>query len=87
MRGGQPKPRQKVLPAPHLIRSLSRHAAIASRVASAYTSLASRIINTGLLQRQLMLSMAGCSMLIGGVVMLAAGAVIQDVRLMRRRGG
>lgn len=37
----------------------------------------SRIINNGLLQNQLMLFLAGCSMLIGGVVMLSAGALLE----------
>lgn len=40
-------------------------------------SVGSRIINNGLLQEQLMLFMAGCSMLIGGIVMLSAGALLE----------
>lgn len=40
----------------------------------------SRIINNGLLQNQLMLFLAGCSMLISGVVMLSAGALLDERR-------
>lgn len=43
-------------------------------------SVGSRIINNGLLQDQLMLFMAGCSMLISGVVMLSAGALLEARR-------
>lgn len=46
-------------------------------VSGDYSSVGARINNTGLLQDQLMLFMAGCSMLIGGVVMLSAGALIE----------
>lgn len=49
-------------------------------VAGDYSSLGSRINNTGLLQHQLMLFMAGCSMLISGVVMLSAGALLEAGR-------
>lgn len=40
-------------------------------------SVGSRIINNGLLQDQLLLFMAGCSMLVSGVVMLSAGALLE----------
>lgn len=45
-------------------------------VSSDYSSYGSRVNNTGLLQDQLMLFMAGCSMLIGGIVMLSTGALL-----------
>lgn len=52
----------------------------ASYVPGDYSSLGSRINNTGLLQRQLMLFIAGCSMLVSGVVMLSAGALLEARR-------